>query len=149
MFFETSIYDREELMISFSKSIRRVFPKANVIDQYLNEFLVKTEANAILLLDKNILVLSEASNEDVSLETSRVAGPYFANMASKLRAYKLKVPDLIQAKMDGWLYFKSIDLNESLYYLVIFSKSETPNPEMNNYIQSFVDSLLNVIKYVL
>ena len=105
-FYETTIFDREELLFVFSKSLRNVFPKSNVLNDYLNEFLEKTDSLSIILLDYNILALSEASKDDESLNICHVCGPYFANMAQKLRSYKMKVPDFIQAQMDGWLFFK-------------------------------------------
>ncbi|MBD3228925.1 MAG: hypothetical protein GF329_12120 [Candidatus Lokiarchaeota archaeon] len=148
-FHETSIYAREELLIAFSKSLRNVFPKANVLDDYLNSFLNKTNSNAIVLLDKNILVLSEAKKDEKSLEICNVCGPYFAKMAEKLRSYTMAVPDFIQAQMEGWLFFKSITIKDEIFYLVVFNKEEEECTMINQYMQSFVESLQNVIKYVL
>jgi transcription termination factor NusB len=148
-FYETSIYDREELLSVFSRSLRDVFPKANVLDDYLNDFMNKTNSNAIVLLDKNILSLSEAKKDEESLEICHVCGPYFANMASKLRSYKMKIPNFIQAKMEGWLFFKTIEVNEDIFYVVIYNLEEDSSETINKYFQSFIDSLENVIKYVL
>ncbi|MHA1231367.1 MAG: ADP-ribosylation factor-like protein [Candidatus Helarchaeota archaeon] len=148
-FYQTSIYDREELLYVFSKSLRRVFPKANVLNDYLNEFLEKTNSTAIVLLDNNILALSEASKDDNSLNICHVCGPYFANMAQKLASYKMKIPDFIQAKMDGWLYFKSLKVLDQMFYLVVFNINKDSSAIISEYIQSFTESLENVIKYVL
>jgi len=148
-FYETSIFDREELLRVFSQSIRKVFPKANVLDDYLSEFLKETKSSAVILLDNNILSLSEAKEDENSLNICRVCGPYFTNMAQKLKSYNMKIPDYIQAQMDGWLFFKAIKVNNDNFYLVLFNKSVEDVKIIHEYIQSFVESLQNVIKYIL
>jgi len=147
--YETTIYDREELLFVFSKSLRNAFPKANVLNEYLNEFMEKTNSLSIILLDTNILALSEASKDEKALNICHVCGPYFANMAIKLQSYKMPIPDFIQAQMGGWLFFKSLKVKNQIFYLVAYNEIENSPMIFNEFIKPFTESLENVIKYIL
>lgn len=149
-FFETSIYDFEAVSRAFVAGILKVLPKGEIVQEVLRDFMKKTASSAIMLLDENVLLIAEAFKDEQSRNVCRICGPYFANMAEKLREYDLFSPDTIEVEMKGqWLFFKHIDYLKTGFYLIFFTKSNENFQRINELLPVFTKDILNLITYIL
>ncbi|MHA1266998.1 MAG: ADP-ribosylation factor-like protein [Candidatus Helarchaeota archaeon] len=148
-FFETSIYLKESLGQAFICGVLKILPKGAILQEVLADFMRKTDSAAIMLLDENVLLVAEAYTDEMSKKICRICGPYFANMAEKLRAYDLITPDTIEVEMQGWLFFKPIHYLNTHYYLVFFTKHKENFQKINQLLDAFTADIYNMIHYVL
>lgn len=148
-FYETSVYDFEALSRAFVAGILKVLPKGEVIQEVLRDFMSNTQSSAIMLLDENVLLIGEASLDEGSRNICRICGPYFANMAEKLRQYDLFTPETIEVEMQGWLFFKHINYMKTHFYLIFFTKVRENFNKINDLLPAFTKDIFNLIKYVL
>jgi hypothetical protein len=148
-FVETTIYDKDSLGRAFVTGILKVLPKGAIIAEVLNDFMKKTESSAVMLLDENVLLIAEAYKDEQSKNTCRICGPYFANMAEKLRKYDLFSPDTIEVEMQGWLFFKHIRYLKTHFYLIFFTKNKENFQKINDMLPAFTKDIVNLIHFVL
>ncbi|MHA1650129.1 MAG: ADP-ribosylation factor-like protein [Candidatus Helarchaeota archaeon] len=148
-FYETSIYDRENLSKAFVAGIFKALPKTAVLQEALNEFMKNSDSLAVMLLDENVLILAEASIDTTARNICSISGPYFANMTEKMIKYNLMPPSVLEAQMeDGWLFHKPIKINgTSRFYLVFFTKERSLD-KINKLLPSITQEISNLIKYV-
>ncbi len=148
-FHETSVYDFDSLSRAFVYGVLKVLPKGQVLQEVLTDFMKKTESEAVMLLDENVLLIGEVYSDDTSKNICRICGPYFANMAVKMKDYNLFVPDTIEVEMQGWLFFKRIQHRKIDFYLIFFTKIYENFNKINQMLPAFTKDLLSVIKYIL
>lgn len=148
-FHETSVFDFDTISKAFVDGILKVLPKGEVVQEVLNDFMKKTESSAIILLDENVLLIGEAFINEGSRNICRICGPYFANMAEKLRNYDLFTPDTIEVEMEGWLFFKHIQYMKTHFYLIFFTTVRENFHKINDLLPAFTKDIFNLIKYVL
>lgn len=152
-YFETSIYDREELSRVFVAGLFKVLPKTKVIQESLNDFMKNSEADAVILLDENVLILGEAFTDNVKHNICSICGPYFANMIEKLIKFTVEPPKVFEAQMaDGWLFHILLEIQGKMaknrFYLVFFSRERTLD-NINKQLPRFTQDLSNLIKFVI
>ena len=148
-FHETSVYEPSFLSQVFVQGILKVLPKSEVIQEVLAGFMKTTDSNAIVLYDQQILPIAEAWRNKESLSIIKISGPYFASMVSKINSYDLTPPDTIVVQMDGWIFFKYINLEDTKFYLIFFTRFQDNFSKINKLLPEFTKDLLNVMKYVL
>ncbi len=149
-FYESSIFDFELLSRAFVAGILKVLPKGEIVQEVLRDFMKQTQSSAIMLLDENVLLIAEAYKDETSRNICRICGPYFANMAEKLREYDLIAPDTIEVEMSGqWLFFKHLDYLKTGFYLIFFTKKVEDFQRINDLLPVFTKDIFNLIKYVL
>jgi len=149
-FYETSIYDRENLSRAFVAGIFKAIPKTAVIRKALQDFMNSSDSLAITLLDENVLILADAAvpNAETALNICHISGVFFANMTERLLKYDIMPPTVLEAQMEnGWLFQKPIQLDGVRFYLVFFSK-ERSLEKINKLLPSITKDLSNLIKYV-
>ena len=147
-FYETSIYDRENLSKAFIAGIFKAIPKTAVIKEALTDFMTNSDSIAVVLLDENVLILAEASTDETALNICQISGVFFANMSEKILKYNIMPPNILEAQMeDGWLFQKPIQIDKSRFYLVFFSKERSLD-KINKLLPSITRDLSNLIKYV-
>jgi GTPase SAR1 family protein len=146
---QTSIYDYERLSNVFIGGVLNILPKGEVIESTLQEFMIKTNSNAIVLLDENVLTIAEAYMDAKAKEVCDICGPYFASMAEKLCKYALYPPDTIEVEMQGWLFFKQINYQNSRFYLTFFSEAHDNFARINDLLPEFTKNIYNIIRFVL
>jgi small GTP-binding protein len=149
-FYETSIFDRENLSRAFVAGIFEAVPKTAVLREALNDFMKSSDSLAVTLLDENVLILADAAVPDAetALNICHISGVFFANMTEKLLKYNIMPPTVLEAQMeDGWLFQKPIQLDGARFYLVFFSK-ERSLEKINKLLPSITKDLSSLIKYV-
>ncbi|MFX1294988.1 MAG: ADP-ribosylation factor-like protein [Promethearchaeota archaeon] len=148
-FYETSIYDRENLSKVFITGIFKVLPKTAVLKEALNDFIGQSDALAVVLLDENVLILAEASIDETALNICQVTGVYFANMTERLIKYNLIPPKVLEAQMEnGWVFQKPIQIDSNRFYLILFSKDRNLE-RINKLLPTITKDISNLIKYVI
>jgi small GTP-binding protein len=147
-FFETSIYDRDNLSRSFIAGIFKALPKTEVIKSSLNDLMKNAAAEAVILLDENVLIVGEEYKDDTAKELCRICGPFFANMTEKLLKYNLTPPKVLEAQMEGgWIFQIPLLVENARFYLAFFTK-ERNLERINKFLPAFTKDLSSLIKYV-
>ncbi len=146
---ETSVFDFESLSRAFVHGVLKVLPKGEIIQEVLHDFLLKTGSNAIMLLDENVLLIGEVYLDEISKNICHICGPYFANMAEKLRDYNLFTPETIEVEMAGWLFYKRIKHQKSQFYLIFFTKNYDNFQKINELLPAFTEDIISLIKYII
>ena len=148
-YFQTSIYDREELSRAFVAGIFKALPKTAIIQESLNDFMKNTDSEAVILLDENVLIIGEAVKDETSKIICEISGPFLSNMTEKFIKYDLNPPQVLEAQMeDGWLFQKPIQVDKSRFYVVFFTKQRTLD-KINKYLPRLTEDLSNLIKFVI
>ncbi|MHA1785624.1 MAG: ADP-ribosylation factor-like protein, partial [Candidatus Helarchaeota archaeon] len=83
--FETTIYDYSSLVAAYSAGISRILPKAELIETYFADFAKKTKSDAVVLLDRDGLVLFEYYHNEVSQNLAQICGIQFALASENLQ----------------------------------------------------------------
>ncbi len=147
-FYETSIFDRENLSRAFVSGIAKALPKTRVLKGALEDFMKNTDSDAVILLDANVLIIAEASLNEMARNLCQITGPFFANMTEKLLKYNITPPAVLEAQMEnGWLFQKPLQIDSSRFYLVFFSRQRSLD-KVNHQLSSITKDLSNLIKYV-
>ncbi len=63
-FFITSVFNKDTLMYAFSQSIFRLFPKPNLINNFLFNFIEKHGIDAVFTYDHNFIHIGSAIHDD-------------------------------------------------------------------------------------
>lgn len=149
-YYETTIFDRENLSRAFVSGVFKVLPKTTVIQDSMNDFMANSNSEAVTLLDQNVLIIGEAFTDETKRNICQICGPYFANMIEKLLKYNLPPPTILEAQMeDGWLFQVPFQIEENRFYLVFFSRERSEGlDKINKLIPLFIKDLSNLVKYV-
>lgn len=147
-YFNTTIYDRENLSRAFVAGIFKSLPKTTLIQEALNDFLKNSGSEAVILLDENVLIIGDAYNDEDYKNLCQISGPFLSNMTEKLLKYNLNPPKVLEAEMeDGWLFQKPILVDAHRFYLIFFSKDKTLD-KINKFLPRLTEDLHSLIKYV-
>ncbi len=119
--FQTSIYNNWTLRKAFSKGLLKLSPKSTVLDSMMEDFLIITQSDTLLLLDEDALIFCERFQNPESYELLNIIAPRLATMADKLMKYGKEI-ELFEGKIKGWVYFKPLMVTNKIFYIVIYNK---------------------------
>jgi GTPase SAR1 family protein len=102
-FFETSIFDPYSLNKSFSEGISAMSPNRDILRGQLEWLARKVDAQAILLINENSVILSDYSKDVRSGKISEITAPYFQNLYRTFAEFKLMKRNNALWRMDDEL----------------------------------------------
>lgn len=157
-FYKTSIYELWSIMTAFSKILLKLYPQSELIDKTLQEFSEKQEAEGMIVLDNNSLIIGQYFKNDESRLILEQSTPYFLTLNDSFSNTYQEIlhnqpgADVNKAKSGMKLersgksfYFDEIDLSKeglkSLYLLIMKEKDEFNKSEINKFIEIFKDLL--------
>ena len=146
-FFKTSIYDPWTVMASFSKILLSLYPQSELVDKTIKEFAEKNEAEAVLVLDMNSLIIGQYFKNEEARTTLESSTPYFltlhdsfqnAETESKSKSTKRMI---IERSGKGFFFdeIKHRDDQKPLYILMMKDKKEFSEKEIETFMKIFND----------
>ena len=125
LFFNTSIFEAYSLNKSFSEGISALSPNREIFAAQLQWFSSKLNAQAMLLLNENSLILSDFAI-DKNVETvSALSAPHFQNLFRTFTDFKLITRDQAIWKMeDSTILFNNFNIDDNSLYLLTLAKNE-------------------------
>jgi hypothetical protein len=139
--YETSIYTPEEFYHIFVQAIFEIFPGGHNIQQLLTQFKNDIKAEAIQIVDENLLIIAEDYSNKKSQMVCRICGKNLTNMAKDLYEVNWRIPDRIGIEIDGWVFFKYVPYLETRFYLIFFTKMEQSLRDLTNFLPKFLNDL--------
>ena len=143
--YQTSIFFPEDFHRIFIHAVFETVPGGYKVQELLTQFMRDIEAEAALIIDENLLIISEAYTNKKSLTLCRVCGKNLSNMAKELYEINWEIPDRIGIELDGLIFFKNVSYLNTRFYLIFFTKMLQTLRELNNLLPKFLNDLSNAI----
>ncbi len=158
-YYETSIHDPSTMIKAFSDGVIKKTPKSQLINKALKNFSQKTFASALVIFDKNILIVGSHFSNPLYLEMVEMVSPRFILAMEALQRYSVTPQnvivnvdfDEIQRKEEpesAILFvrqFKIHDARESTFYLAILSRNERTFSLCDNLLPLMAEQLENLL----
>ncbi len=124
-FYNTSIFDLYSLNKSFSEGISSLSPNREIFAAQLQWFSSKLNAQAMLLLNENSLILSDyATNKEIEV-VSEISAPHFQNLFRTFTDFKLITKNQAVWQMeDSIILFNHFNIDDNSLYLLTLSSHE-------------------------
>jgi len=101
-FHKTTTKRMWSIINAFSQIMLSLYPQSKLIDKLISDFVNKTEAKAMVILDYNSLVIGQSYTDEYYQELVQISAPYFLtlsdNFSTKLSTLKNQPPD--KSKID-------------------------------------------------
>ena len=147
-FFNTSIFEVYSLNKSFSEGINALSPNKEIFAAQLQWFASKLNAQAMLLLNENSLILSDyAVDKDIEL-VSEISAPHFQNLFRTFTDFKLITRDqAIWQMQDSLVLFNHFNLEDnSLFLLTLTNNEENIRKKFERHFPKFKERIKLLIK---
>lgn len=152
-FFQTSIYDYSSLIRAYSAGLLKIFKDfTKLIKTIFDDFINKTNANSICLLDQDALILYKYYDEKSKApDMSEIIGTNIAQMSEKLVSYGFGYPNSIEINLNGWSFFKTFEVDDPItsgkkrFYLIIYTPDSDNFETINQLLPNFTLTILNTL----
>jgi len=143
--YRTSIYFPEEFHHIFIQAIFEIIPEGYRIRELLTQFMEDLQAEAVLIIDENLLIIAEAYSSRKSLAICRVCGKNLAKMTQEFYEMNLVIPDRIGIEIDGLIFFKHVPYSQTHFYLIFFTIMQEHLRNLSQYLPKLLEDLSNVL----
>ncbi len=147
--FQTSIFDHWSLISAYSFGLSQLSPNRELFRNQLKKFAKKTNSDAILLLNENGIILSNFSKTDISGKVFEISAPYFKNLYSTFKEFKLLEQDFIVSsgisEESKKVIFKKITVEKYNLYLLLFLEKSLEIDKIEKNLPNFSKNLIDLI----
>ena len=147
-FYYTSIFDLTTVILAMSEILSIKFPKLNYISDIISKFAKKIQAEGVILIDDNSLIIGSYHTEDSIKQILRLTSPYIikVNDIFEKKAGMAFQPEdqIIIYKSGSYFYFKKFLLKEGglpYYIICIKQKSDLNDQMVLDFVNKFKDIL--------
>jgi len=148
-FYETSIYDLFSIMAAISEILLNLYPKSNLIDKTLSEFGKKIEAEGLMIIDDNSLLVGRYYSNDEIKQILSASSPYFLTLHDRFNeadmegSPKKEDEGMVVQRFGKYFQFKEIKFRSDpggRYYLLIAKDTyEFDINLINEFVEIFQD----------
>ncbi|MEJ2279461.1 MAG: ADP-ribosylation factor-like protein [Candidatus Lokiarchaeota archaeon] len=123
-YYNTSIYRMDTIITAISKILLELYPKVELIDRTLMEFAMRINAEGLLLVDNNSLIIASYYNNEKTQNLIKKSLIYFLSLSDILKKSNLfKSSDkdyILVQKSDKFFHFSEVILNKNYpsYYIL-------------------------------
>ncbi|MHA1730917.1 MAG: ADP-ribosylation factor-like protein [Promethearchaeota archaeon] len=146
LFFQTtSIFDPWSIMSAFSEILLLLYPKSELVDRTIQEFANKLEADGILVLDQNALILGQYFRTPEDREIFKSTTPHFLTLHDGFVYQKVESSSMGVEVGGSFYLFSKLEeegATEPRYLLIKKGMNEFDNAE----IQSFSKVFFNLLR---
>lgn len=145
-FFTTSIFRPWSIMSAFSEILLDLFPKSELVDKTVSEFATKIDADGILVLDNNSLILAQYYRTDEDREVFKNTTPYFLTLHDGFMERQSSAESMSLEIGGNYYLFTKVTTEESpdpRYLLIKKSVNEFNPREIQSFTKIFFDLLLD------
>lgn len=147
--FQTSIFDHWSLISAYSFGLSQLSPNRELFRNQLKKFAKKTNSDAILLLNENGIILSNFSKTDIFGKVFEISAPYFKNLYSTFKEFKLLEQDFIVSSgisdESKKVIFKKITVEKYNLYLLLFLEKSLEIDKIEKNLPNFSKNLVDLI----
>lgn len=141
-YFKTSIYDLWTIMTSFSKILLSLYPQSELIDRTIQEFAEKNDAEALLVLDENSLIIGQYFKLDDSKAILEQTTPYFLTLNDSFKELESSSKRMMVERAGKAFFFDEIKFEmggQPLYLLIMKNINKFPEEEITTFTKIFRD----------
>ncbi len=147
--FQTSIFDYWSLITAYSYGLSQLSPNREFFKKQLKDFADKTEAEAILLLNENGIILSNYSKDEISKKVFEISAPHFQTLYKTFKEFKLLKKDFIVSSGISTdsknIIFKKIKVDKYDLYLLLFMEEFLGIEKIEIFLPDFTKNLIELI----
>ena len=147
--FQTSIFDHWSLISAYSFGLSQLSPNRELFRNQLKKFAKKTNSDAILLLNEKGIILSNFSKTDISGKVFEISAPYFKNLYTTFKEFKLLEQDFLVSSGIGdkskKVIFKKITVEKYNLYLLLFIEKSFEIDRIEKNLPNFSKNLIDLI----
>ncbi|GAB4307258.1 MAG: hypothetical protein Kow0069_04650 [Promethearchaeota archaeon] len=107
-FYATSIFEPWSVINAFSEILLLLYPKSELVDKTLQEFATKIDADGVLVLDHNALVLGQYFKTKQDREIFQATTPYFLMLHDGFVVQKVPSSTMAVEVGDSFYLFSKI-----------------------------------------
>lgn len=144
---ETTILNPGKLNNIFVQDILGLTPKGRELQDTFSEFMLKINSNAAILIDENILIIAKAYREKDSGDIVQTCGRNIAILSEELRKAKFAIPEKIEIEMGSFVFFKTIEYENSTFYLIIYTKTTESSILIDYELPKFQEKLFTSLAF--
>jgi len=145
---ETNIYEPIPIQSLFVQEILKLLPRGGFIQELLTKFMKGIGANAVSLIDNNILTIADAYTEKNGKKICEICGSHFASMSKELQKDNFSVPEAIQFNMGSWVGYRHVKYLDTGFDLVFHTKSDKLD-KVNEKLPAFTKELFDIFEYIM
>ena len=153
LFFRTSIFNQYTVIEAFSKSMLELFPGKNLVDYALAELAQKTDANIIILLDKNRFILGQnivetdqvEYQELVKLSQNTLLSFLYLNENFKFYPFLKSNYMIIQLEKYSFLWAQ-IEERGHIFYMIVFKDGASFDDLLEMDVRTIGKTLVKLVK---
>ena len=150
-FFNTSIYDPYTIVSTMSKIFLELYPKSQLIQKTIEEFARKLYCDALLIIDKNSIILGSSFKDEDSKKVLGGSVAYFLSLNDIFEDMELQnQEDQIIVKIgENNFLFKPVTSHKMtlLYYMLVLKKHDPFDlTNLNENFRAFVNIFNDIIK---
>ena len=147
--FRTSIFDYWSLISAYSFGLSQLSPNRDFFKKQLEFFADKTNADALLLLNENGIILSNYSKDEVSRRVFEISAPHFQTLYKTFKEFKLLKEDFIVSSditsESKNIIFKKIKVGKFNLYLLLFIEKFIGMERIDECLPDFSKTLIELI----
>lgn len=147
--FRTSIFDYWSLISAYSFGLSQLSPNREFFKKQLKFFADKTNADALLLLNENGIILSNYSKDEVSRRVFEISAPHFQTLYKTFKEFKLLKEDFIVSSgittESKNIIFKKIKVGKFNLYLLLFIDKFIGMEKIDKCLPDFSKNLIELI----
>jgi hypothetical protein len=147
--FKTSIFDYWSIISAYSFGLSQLSPNQEFFRNQLKFFADKTNAESLLLLNENGIILSNYSRNEISRRVFEISAPHFQTLYKTFKEFKLLKEDFIISsgiteEMKN-VIFKRIKVEKYNLYLLLFLEEFSGIEKIEQYLPSLSKTLCELI----
>ncbi len=147
--FKTSIFDYWSLISAYSYGLSQLSPNRDFFKNRLKIFADNTDADALLLLNENGIILSSYSKKEIPSKVFEISAPHFQTLYKTFKEFQLLKNDYIISsglKTDSKnIIFKKIQVNKYTLYLLLFMEEYHSIEKIEKFLPNFSNILTELI----
>lgn len=147
--FQTSIFDHWSLISAYSYGLAQLSPNRELFRNQLKKFATKTNAEAILLLNENGIILSDYSKDNISGKVFEISAPYFQELYKTFKEFKILKQDFLvtsgMSEESKKIIFKKIQVEKYNLYLLLFIAKSLEIRKIEENLPDFTKNLVDLI----
>lgn len=149
-YYTTSIYNRQSIISAISEILLTLYPKSELLQKTIEEYVKKVGGDAGIVVDENSLVICTYFEDDVSKAVIEASNPHFLSLHDSLdlgfndSSKTIDNEEMIIQRYGKVFVFKPIPLEgQKIKYYLLLLKNKP------GFTQSYFDTFTNMLKQVL
>ncbi|MHA2129344.1 MAG: ADP-ribosylation factor-like protein [Promethearchaeota archaeon] len=147
--FQTSIFDHWSLISAYSYGLSQLSPNRELFRNQLKIFARKTNAEAILLLNENGIILSNFAEDEISGRVFEISAPHFQELYRTFKEFKILKQDFLVSSgisdESKKVIFKKIQVERYNLYLLLFIEKSLEIKRIEKNLPEFSKNLVDLI----